>query len=400
MIRLSILVFLLLASPAVTQDANDVIVREGLDPVSGAVVGQHVTLHIDVLFHNEMPKPPRVGLSDVPGVQILRFETQGTTIRETISGQTYVGQRFEYALYPRRGGTFEILPASVTLLDKAGDPVGKAHGERLRLQIKVPPNADISQPLVATAQLTFEQHWTPAPTTTLKAGDAMVRIITRRAEDVPGLAMVDLPATAPEGVRVYADAPDIEDQTNRGIVTGQRIDRITYVFERGGAFVLPPLKQPWWDLKANSLKTAEAFGTTVNVTAITTPTSAAAFQTLLRLTALVALFIISTSGLCYFLFRRHISNPERGAFQTLRHSCSGRDARRIYQAFSHWRSFLSPSKSAATCEAATKLQSLLFSSDPPTWSKADSAQLLSELKAIRKHPSHKARIGALPPLNP
>ncbi|MDR6951172.1 hypothetical protein J2X65_000520 [Ancylobacter sp. 3268] len=195
------------AGAPVAPAAPAVVVRQSADSASGIVVGQHVALSVDVLFPGEMPHSPRVSLSDVPGLQIFRFETQGTTMRESLGGRSHVGQRFEFALYARRGGAFDIPPAAVTLLDRAGDETGRAQGQALRLEVTVPPGVDVSQPVVATRRLVLGEQWDPMPGARFKAGDAVVRTITRSAEDVSGLAMRDLAFAAPEGVRVYADPP-------------------------------------------------------------------------------------------------------------------------------------------------------------------------------------------------
>jgi hypothetical protein len=170
----------------------DVIVRTSIKPESGGVIGQHVALLVDVLFRGEMPRPPRVTIPDMPGAQIFRFETQATTMSDTVNGEGYTGQRFEFAVYPRRGGELVIPPAVVTLLDKAGDEAGTAKGEAVRTQISVPAKVDPSQPVIATSHLTLEERWAPSPKTAFKAGDALVRAVTRAADDVPSLAMRDL----------------------------------------------------------------------------------------------------------------------------------------------------------------------------------------------------------------
>jgi hypothetical protein len=177
---LAVLIMLCLCRPIVAQDtaAPEVVVRQSVEPASGAVIGQHVTLHVDVLFRGQMPYPPRVRLPDVAGLQVFRFETQATTIQDDVEGESYTGQRFEFALYPRRGGAFTIPPAAVTLLDGQGDPTGDAQGQQAILDVTVPAGADASQPVVATQHLALDQQWAPDPKGKFKAGDALVRTIT------------------------------------------------------------------------------------------------------------------------------------------------------------------------------------------------------------------------------
>ncbi|HKU97016.1 MAG TPA: hypothetical protein VJR58_17155, partial [Vineibacter sp.] len=86
--RPCLLALLLLCAIGTVCRAQDVMVRSRLDPQTGAVVGQHVRVMIDVLFKGDMPHPPRVTIGETPGAQILRLETQATTMNDTIDGQS------------------------------------------------------------------------------------------------------------------------------------------------------------------------------------------------------------------------------------------------------------------------------------------------------------------------
>ncbi|MFD2141588.1 hypothetical protein [Ancylobacter oerskovii] len=420
---LVLLMLLGLALPLAAQEAGapaapappGVVVRQSADSANGIVVGQHVALYVDVLFPGEMPHPPRVSLPDVPGLQIFRFETQGTTMRESIDSQSYVGQRFEFALYARRGGAFDIPPAAVTLLDREGGETGRAQGQALRLEVMVPPGVDVSQPVVATRRLTLGEQWDPVPTGRFKAGDAVVRTLIRSAEDVPGLAMRDLAFAAPEGVRVYADPPDIEDRSNRGVVTGRRTDRVTYVFEHGGSFVLPAVVQPWWDLGTQRLDTATAPAVTVAVEAGAAAagggrhwTGRGLAWTGLAWTGL-GLVALGALGWGAWLGARRLrarrAEPERATFAALRRACAGADAAAIYRDFRAWADQLPPSRRRTANREAEALQAALFAgpsgaAGPGGWTPEDSRRLLAGLDALRRRPPSAEVPAALPPLNP
>ncbi|MBS7704361.1 BatD family protein [Chelatococcus asaccharovorans] len=391
--------------PAIAQPAAPaaVVVRQTVEPPAGAVIGQHITLNVDVLFRGDMPRPPRVSLPAVPGLQTFRFESQGTTISETIDGARYNGQRFGFALYPRRGGRFDIPPAVVTLLDRQGGDAGKADGREVTLEVSVPDGVDASQPVVATRKLTLAEDWAPDPRESFDAGDAIVRTITRTAEDVSGLAMRDLAFPAPEGVRVYADPPDIEDRSNRGVVTGQRRDRVTYVFVRGGTVVLPAVAQPWWDLAAGALRTEQAPGATITVAAapIAAPARADAWRSGLALAVAAGLAAVLV-GAWLVLRRRRAQAPggEPAAFAALRRACGGGDARTVYDAFAIWCGCLTAERRAVVAQAAAPLSAALFAGKPAAWSQADGARLVERLTGIRRSWSAPAALPALAALNP
>lgn len=383
-----------------------VMVRQSLEPAAGVVIGQHVALRVDVLFRDEMPRPPRVSLPDVPGVQMLRFETQATTMRDTVDGLNYVGQRFEFALYPRRGGTFEIPAASVNLRDRQGDPAGTAFGHSVPLEVRVPAGVDASGPVVATRHLTLSEQWEPGPKGTFKAGDAIVRTIIRTAEDVPGLAMRELTFPAPQGVRAYVDPPDLTDQSNRGTIIGRRLDRVTYVFERAGRFDLPAVEQPWWDLGENTLRMARAPGVTIAVTAMASPSEAAGTGVWHRLAWIVAGIAVLAALVFWIRQRRNAratstAREERDAFTALRQSCASTDARATYEALARWRCVLDPACGRAVAAIQAPLEAALFTGTTSIWDKEQSTTLLERAACLRRlHRSRPPGEQALPPLNP
>ena len=393
------------AAPPASLPAPEIVVRQSLDPASGAVIGQHVALLVDVLFRAEMPRPPRVSLPEIAGVQVLRFETQATTMREEIGGAPYVGQRFEFALYARRGGTVEIPAASIVLLDRAGEESGTTTGHAVPLVVSVPPGVDPSQPLVATRRMTLSQQWSPDPKGAFKAGDAIVRTIVRSAEDVPGLAMRDLAFPAPEGVRVYMDPPDIADHGNRGVVTGRRTDRVTYVFERGGAFELPEAAQPWWDLGAGALRTERAAGVAIAVAAAP-PAGPGIAGGGLRAAAWAAIgagLLALVAVAAVVLRRRRAAAADRAepaAFARLRGACAGTDAAAVYRAFAQWRAVLDPARGEAAAEVLGPLDEALFAGGSSGWNESRSSIFLDDIARVRGARPSTRRAESLPALNP
>jgi len=383
------LLVLLLAAPAWAQPAATV--QTSVKPESGAVIGQRVAVYVDVLFSGEMLRPPRVVLPEVPGAQILRFETQATTLSDR------VGQRFEFALYARRGGTLTVPAPQVTLLDRAGNEIGTASGAPASVTIAVPPGVDATQPLIATTRATLEEQWTPAPTSALKAGDALVRTVTRTADDVPAMAMPALAFPAPAGVRVYVDPPQSDDRQDRGTVTGRRIDKVTYVFEAGGRFTLPGVAQPWWDLEARRLHDETRPAVTVSVTAPPKPPDP-------------WLFIGPVLGLLVLLLGERWLEPrvrawhaarharwlasEAKAFDDLARACRGDDVRAIYRAFTVWRQ-RTPRRDGLA-PFAEELESALYAG--AAWPAGHGRAFL---RSLRARPHFERRVeSALPPLNP
>ena len=393
---LVLLILLITATPAAAQ----VVVRTTLKPDSGIVLGQPVHVLVDVLFPGEMERPPHVVMPDTPGAQILRYESQATTLTERIDGKDRVGQRFEFALYPRRGGKLVVPAPQVVTFDRSGAEMGRLAGTPVILEVSVPAGVDPSKPVVAARTFTLEQSWQPDPTGAFKAGDAIVRTIVRRAPDVPGMAMLDLDFAAPQGVRVYRDPPQTDDRVDRGDLTGQRTDKVTYVFERGGSFPLEAVVQPWWDLASGRLWRAEGKGVTLSVIAATPATPYA--------NMLLYIYVATTCvGLVFFglwglprlravLSRRRAVwvASETKAFHDLQRACLGNDPKEIYRAFTTWRR--RTDDAASFSSFAEEIEGAIFASRP--WTSQQSHDFATRLLARRRR-RQTGPVERLPPLN-
>nr|WP_210301994.1 BatD family protein [Methylobacterium brachythecii] len=415
--------FLALATASGVQaETPQVVVRAKLDPENGVVVGQPVRLLVDVLFPDAMPRPPRIGVSDAPGAQILRLETQGVTIGDRIDDRAYVGQRFEFVVFPRRGGVIDVPGADVTLLDASGDVIGAAKGDVQHVAVALPPGLDTSQPVIATTNLTVTQAWSPdSKQARLKIGDALVRTIRREASGMPAMGMADLVFAAPSGVRLYIDPPRSLDRINRGEVVGSRIDKVTYVFEKPGSYDLPELRQSWWDLASQEARTETLAGTHVAVVGGSTSAKARTAQdrpnastlaviTLLVLGALAVVLLISRKSIATSVRRsrdaRHAS--EIWAYKELCHIAPSGDACATYDALQVWLSRMPEAARQASKEDAplarstTALASSLFGREG-NWLAADGETLKYRVIAFRSETAEtpaSIQNRALPSLNP
>ena len=404
--------------PAMAQQpASQPLVRTRVVPAEGIVIGQPVQLNVDVLFPGEMPHPPLVRVPEAAGAQILRFETQATTMRDRISDQDYVGQSFAFTVFPRRGGQIAIPAPEVTLLDRSGDPVGSAKGEATRIDVGVPAGLDISGPVLAADKVTASESWTPDPgSTRFKAGDAVTRTIRRQAAGVPALGMAEFRFTAPDGVRVYVDPPTVEDRSNRGIVDGERVDKATYVFERGGSYVLPDLSQPWWSLAEKRARAESLPGLTVSVAAPASHAAGGAKAPRLGLIAAAAAAVALIVLASIFIRRRLVAawhgwqqrrqGSKAFARRDLVQEARAGDPAATYRALGVWLERLSPGErqrvraDARLGPLAAELESSLFGSGSG-WEPENGEAMASAVNSCSQQAVAPAAARApLPPLNP
>jgi hypothetical protein len=200
----------------------------------------------------------------------LRLETQGTRLSETIEGDSFTGQRYEFMLFAQRAGTLTVPSVPVDVEVKTwgaggGTGIHRMSTPSVEFLARTPPGAEGIRGLISTADLTANQYWEPE-TEDPMVGDALKRTITLRAKDVSGMAFAPISHNRIEDLGIYPGEPEIDDRFARGDLTGTRVETVTYVFERAGAFEIPDLELSWWDVGAGELKQLVLPGLSLQVT--------------------------------------------------------------------------------------------------------------------------------------
>lgn len=250
--------------------AGDIVLRTSVVPEE-AWVGQRVVLQIDVLGNSGWAQITRFGEVEINGAYLIRTDSQGTRLQETIDGVSYSGQRYELSIYPQEAGSVEVPAITVEVTTKGWDPDAAAQVQHaithaVTISVKTPPGAGNVRGLMSSTRLTAGQEWEPEIEVP-KVGDALKRTTTLEAEDVSAMAFTPLEHGDIPGVGVYPGEPDVSDTSDRGSLTGTRIERVTYVFERPGEVRLPDIRLAWWDTLAEELKFIELPGQLLQVAA-------------------------------------------------------------------------------------------------------------------------------------
>ena len=246
-----------------------VVVRASLTPKESIWVGQRVALHIDVLGRDGWAQIKHFRDFEISGTLVLRIETQGTRIQETLSGESYSGQRYELLVFPKRAGTIQVpaVPLEVEIKRWGADAkpsVERLNTPALQFQANLPPGAQREPDLISTKEFQAQQQWEPE-SEQVKIGDSLKRTFTFQAADVPGLAFMPLSFDPIDGVAVYPAQPLVEDRSDRGSLTGFRRETVTYVLQAPGKVQLPDVIITWWDMTNKELKRETLPGRTLDV---------------------------------------------------------------------------------------------------------------------------------------
>lgn len=237
---------------------SKIVIRAGVTPEEGIVVGQRVLLHVDVLAPDGWAQIKHVRDFSIVGAQVVRYESQGTRLNETISGQAHTGQRYQLSLFPGRGGMITVpsIPVVVEVSSwgsKGGKETARMQTPEVTFQAEVPPGAEGVSGLISTTGLTASQKWDPGQQE-LEVGQAVKRIIELNGKNISGMAFSPLAFDPMESVSIYPGEPVVNDTFNRGALNGKRIETVTYVFEKDGTVELPEITIPWWDIENKKLQ--------------------------------------------------------------------------------------------------------------------------------------------------
>ncbi|MGF6306274.1 hypothetical protein ABIB82_000306 [Bradyrhizobium sp. i1.8.4] len=257
---LAALVLLPAAAPLQCVHAQQVrtpepIVQLTIDPPR-VVVGQPAALHIVVLAPNYMTSPP-----ELPSFQLRNAVTrqlQSVNTNDQRDGVSYAGVRFEYAIYPQEPGTYAISGKKVHIKYAAEPPATREVEIALTgrsFEAFIPDAAAELRPFLSASKLTVEQE-VKRSSDQLKAGDAVTRTVTIRAEGTPAMLLPPHAFAAVDGLRLYPAQPSLEDRTDRrtDATTSTRVDSATYMLERPGDYSLPAIDIGWWNIGSGKLE--------------------------------------------------------------------------------------------------------------------------------------------------
>jgi hypothetical protein len=219
--------------------------------------GQQVTLNLDLKTTGFSFSNTHFNLPEVSNSFLMQPDSTTIKMSEKKDGEDWQQIRYPLALFPQKSGLITIPPIDVRFSTSAGfgKPIRNFDfkTEPLKLSVSLPPGVGQDELVVTTRSFQLEHNWQPE-SAIAKTGDAFTLTVTRRAADISAMLLPPIPVYRTDGLAAYPQAPEIEDQTNRGDLTGRRIDSITWVVEKAGSYEIPGIRFQWWDPAKRELK--------------------------------------------------------------------------------------------------------------------------------------------------
>ena len=391
--------------------------------------GQQVTISLDLKTTGFSFSDSHFNLPEVPGAFLMQTDTTTVKMTETIDGKTWQIIRYPLALYPQKAGQLEIPPIAVRFSTSAGfgstSVPFEFQTEPLVLAINSPPGVKDGDLVITTPSFELNYQWQPE-SGTAQTGDAFTLTVKRRASDISAMLLPPLPVFRVEGLAAYPQAPEVNDKTNRGDLTGERTDTIIWVVEKPGTYDIPGIRFQWWDPDSRELKQQIVPGLNLDILPSAADKVAADAGDLTGQTdnyflwLLVALITAITAVFLWFQFGRKAPgqavDTEKSAFATLQKACRSNHTGQTHSALHAWiarsSTALSPNSRPPTlgefartcddtqlCADFAQLQEALISSDS-NW---QGSELLISLKRIRRRINKQKAVQSnthLAPLNP
>ncbi|MGY4404021.1 BatD family protein [Bradyrhizobium sp. USDA 3315] len=353
------------------------ILRVTLDP-SRVVVGQAATLRIEVLAPNYMTAPP-----ELPDFQVRNAVTRqlrSANESEERDGLTYAGVRFEYAIHAQEPGSYAISGQAITIKYAAEPPATREATlalPRIAFEAFIPDAASDLQPFLAARNLSIAQTVSRS-SDQLKAGDAVTRTVTIKAEGIPAMLLPPVRLAPLDGLKLYPAQPSLQDKTEGRpeVLTSARVDSAVYMLEKAGEYVLPPVDLRWWNIDAQRIDIAHVDAVTLHVevnpaagaSPVDTPRVGGSCGALLDVIVdhwqATALVLLALAGLGWLMplmvraivarHRRHRAaylRSETFAFGVLLRAARKGDARAVYFALLDWLQRFEPVAPQHTVEA-------------------------------------------------
>src|SRR5215468_7784907 len=231
------------------------ILKVSIDPPR-VVVGQSVVLRLEVLAPNYMTSPPVL-----PAFQVRNAVTrqlQSVNINDQRGGVSYAGVSLEFAVHPQEPGSYAIAEQKLTVKYAAEPPATREAVltvPRTTFEAFIPDAASALSPFVAASMLTAEQT-VQRSSEQLKAGDAVTRMVTTKAEGLPAMLLPPQSFAAIDGLALYPAQPSLQDHVDgrTDVMTSTRVDSATYMLQRPGSYVLPAIDIAWWNVGSGKVE--------------------------------------------------------------------------------------------------------------------------------------------------
>jgi hypothetical protein len=228
------------------------VLRARIEPHNEMLVGQPVTLEVDVLLPKSLAASVEWPKLPIPDTVAIVIQGDPMTLAEGINGVAYQGWRRHYLIRPLKAGRFEVGRAQV-VVNSARKPLA-LDLPALEFTARLPAGAADHGYFLPAYRVTLEQSFDRSPAG-LETGGALTRTITLIAEGTP-VQLLPILRPAPVDGASVSSHPPVSSSLSGPIFGSRGLQTGTYVFRHAGNYNLPAVRIYWWDLSVQRMREA------------------------------------------------------------------------------------------------------------------------------------------------
>lgn len=203
---------------------------------------------------------------DLPDV-VIKAVDESNYITE-INNRQHLVLETTFALFPQQSGPMVIPPLAYEVAISLGqrNPWDSLYGgagrrqrlqtEEQRIEVNSKPDSFTGDVWLPAKNIELSEHWSNDPED-LTEGEPVTRRITIKADGLTASQLPALPKPSVDGISVYPDQPQSEEQISASGVSSTSIETLAMVPNKTGTMTLPAVTLQWWDTQAGELRQAE-----------------------------------------------------------------------------------------------------------------------------------------------
>lgn len=171
----------------------------------------------------------------------------GQSYQSVLNGQIYAVEEQQYAVFPQKSGTLELVAPSLhAMVYNDGPQRVSAKAKTITLNVKPAPDTFTGQQWFPAKQVKLAQTYSTQDNFIIE-GNTLVRTVTLQAIGLPAQLLPNLNFMADKGVGVYPEKPNVDNVIRQNELVSKAVIKVTYLFNQAGPVTIPALSVKWFN---------------------------------------------------------------------------------------------------------------------------------------------------------
>ena len=236
------------------------------------IVGQALIVSVEVATDRWFSTGTRVQAFTLTDVVMQANNIVTINGSKRIKGQSWATQTHEITLYPTLAGSYLLPEIKVDVsvnTENDGIITGVLTTQKGSFSVNLPEALIDIENFIVSPEVTLNIDGQFDADKNYSIGEAITQTITITASDTPAMMIPEINLTnisevntsdkptevTAEGISIYHKPAQVFDKSNRGSLSGSRIESFTYIFEKSGDYILAEQVIYWWNSQSNTLET-------------------------------------------------------------------------------------------------------------------------------------------------